>query len=382
MSCENKTKPLICSRSIKYLDCDKREIEPPKKYVISNRFVQDGFGSRERDAYRYVPWVKESVSRIIIKPLNADAAALTSRADRNGFYRPNKKYYEVQASRVPRRQEGEVLYLDVYVLTVAFVTRGGRIMVQNEDVFACETKYVNSMRRYGSRHVEGYSDAVRSYAEHLLASACPNGEYVRAVVDEYERLYSHDPHVFIDNMSDLIAVLTNSDGHLASKFHGCDVLPSAVPLLASGHTDDDVAAVVVDRNRREIKREWLRFLSSGRRSANTAPAAHSSVRVVDIPVWRDMCKNWRDLGSTADDDLVFIEDSDALYGFRIDDMYDIVKTTGRNPYTDAPLDRAFVQRFADTYARPSRPPQSGHVTVLERLLDEYLTEREHPTVVQ
>lgn len=352
------------------------------KSFTKNNFVQDGFGSQSRHAYRYVPWIKESVRKIVVKPLNEYARDLVTGApDRSGFYTPNKRYYELQAaSTVSRSQKDDTLFLGACELQVRIITRSGSVIVQDEKIFECERKYMESLRKYGSVHVEEYSERVRMYPEFFLSKACSNYAYVKAVVDEYEKKYSQNPHVFIDYMSDLMALMT--DKNFADKFSTCSLIPEMLPLMCHDSVRE-LQVLVVNSNKHKISQEWLRQLSSGRRRTNATPLLKSGPKIVDISVWKDLCRNRRDLADVAsDDELVFLSENDSLYGFRIDDMFDLIQTTGRNPYTETLLDKSFVQRFADTHPRPvsSRSRQRAAATlvenVLEKMLDSFLSNLE------
>jgi hypothetical protein len=79
----------------------------------------------------------------------------------------------------------------------------------------------------------------------------------------------------------------------------------------------------------------------------------SKIKFVQLPSWKTVCKNATHLVDVAEEDIVYMQDGNDIYGFSIGQMFHIIEhESGVNPYTRVHLDRRALQRFLDTYVKP------------------------------
>jgi len=376
-----------------YLNESKQVINSPQKPKYVGNFKQENFYTEIQDFYKILPWFKEKVNHIYICPLNENSKALIiendSVKDSEGtiFYRPNKKYYDLQLHAYKKSQNGNtyiMLWLDPqngflydFNVKIGIITDKG-IFQQNEDIFNAQEDFLKHWKN-NSRQLEKNSilkspidSNVKSYFEfNLKKNGLDDENYLQQVVGVYEKNFGHNGDVFIKKCLDLLIFLNPKlslihSTNFSKRFKKQYYKPKILPLLSerdkleeiyNDHlTPPETIQVVSDmllKQHEEMYNEWVNFLLVNRTSGVKKFIKSSKPKYVDLPSWKKVCKNYNDLINEQDENIVFVQEGKDIYGFTIQNMFSLIKEKDcRNPYTKIVFSKEFVSKFMDTYYEP------------------------------
>jgi len=385
---------------MKYLDQDKNVISTPVTHRDKHSFEQKGFQNEIQDFFRILPWFKEKVNDIYICPLNDEAKGLMVESDSlldnegNRYYRASQMYFQV-AAETSRYRDGQsqTFHTTVYrlknveyVLIVGIITQQG-LFKQDQDIFEAQIDYLSNWKRNirtkeiesilaASIDVDKYGGYFKSFASTHLDM---EGSYIDSVLDVYARQYT-DGKNFIEEMSRLIIFLnpklsiireSNFVKRFKKMYYNPDMLPflKEYDKLPEVYGDDKTpqrtlthVSVQLHRQWTDTCNDWINSLllhsSSKIKYPRTRMGTVTKMKFVQLPSWKNVCKNVVHLADVEEEDVVYVKDSSGdIYGFSIAHMFDIIENqNGINPYTRLHLDKNVLQRFLDTYIRPPDKP--------------------------
>lgn len=357
-----------------------------------------------RHFYKILPWVKDDINDIYVRPLNEAAQSLVvvkhSLTDTKGreYYKPNRKYFEIQTNAKKKKQIKEefsaVLDEVVYKFSVGIITNRG-LIVQNEDIFRAETEFINSWRGADrSQEIKNLLDgpvgeSTVYSARQLVSAAVKNASYVQDILAVYEKHFGAKTELFMSHLLDLVVFIEPQLSFLRETvfsrrmradepFYKPAILPflTAAEKLEEIYADPKLPANTLDyvnnhlvKKKAVMKDSWIQAvimtqnLGVKRDRKKVAPQPKSKPKIVDLPPWKSVCKNAADVAAEPDETLLFYREDVDVYGFTIEQMFKIIETTGVNPYTKNPLPHDYVGRFLDTF-HPVR--QAPSTTTVER----------------
>ena len=379
----------------------KFEVKKPKKRTLvadcSKRektfFGFENIHSEIKHFYKILPWIQDDINDVYVRPLNEETKDLVltkhSLTDASGrqYFKPNKKYYEVQSQSKKKRQckeEFSMVYDNIqYKMNIGIVTNGG-LVIQNEKIFRAETEFLNAWRTSDKTKemkalMEGpASDAVFYSAKQLLTQSLKNENkvaFVESIVEEYKKHFASRTETFISNILDLIVFIDPQLGFIREtvfskriRGEGNYYKPSILPFLTPSekleeiygdpkiptNTLDYVNDHIIEK-KNKMRDNWVQMLlmavSLGikRDTRKTVAVTKAKPKIVDLPPWKTVCKNFREIEHETDENLLFYREDSDVYGFTITDMFKIIQTTGINPYTKNAIPFEYMQRFLDTF---------------------------------
>jgi len=379
--------------------------------------------------YKILPWVKDDINDIYVRPLNAASESLVvvkhSLTDAKGreYYKPNRKYFEIQTSAKKKKQIKEEFSATaadgvVYKFSVGIITNRG-LIVQNEDIFRAETEFINSWRGADrSQEIKLLLDgpvgeSILYSARQLVSAAVRNATYVDDIVAVYQRHFGAKTELFVSHLLDLVVFIEPQLSFLRETmfsrrmrtdepFYKPDILPFLTPAekLEEIYADPKLPANTLDyvnnhlvEKKALMRDSWIQAvivtqnLGVKRDRKKMAPQPKSRPKIVDLPPWKSVCKNATDVAGEPDETLLFYREDVDVYGFTIEQMFKIIETTGVNPYTKNPLPHDYVRRFLDTFhpvrrappsveRRETEPTDRVERNLLAELLDAQLTQLE------
>jgi hypothetical protein len=352
--------------------------------------------------YKILPWIQDDINDVYIRPLNQEAEKLIltkhSLTDSNGrqYFKPNKKYFDVQSQSKKKRQikeEFSLVFDNIqYKMAVGIITNRG-LVVQNEDIFRAETEFLNSWRT-SDRTKEtklllesAVNPSILYSAKQMLNAALKNNKpsFVENVIQVYNQHFGSKTESFISNLLDLVIFIDPQLSFLRQtifsrricsdgNFYKPSILPFLTPAekLEEIYADPKIPSNTLDyvnqhfvEKKAQMRDLWIQNmimshnLGIKRDSKKTVPAPKSKPKILDIPTWKTVCKNASDIEKEVDENLLFYREDVDVYGFSIADMFKIIQTTGVNPYTKNPIPYEYIQRFLDTF-HPIRQESNFH----------------------
>jgi hypothetical protein len=342
--------------------------------------------------YKILPWIQDDINDIYIRPINHEAEKLVlfkhSLTDSNGrqYFKPNKKYFEVQSQSKKKKQikeEFSLVFENVqYKMAIGIITNRG-LVVQNEDIFRAETEFLNAWRTSDKAKetkllLDGPVTASVLYSgKQMLNSALKNGKksFVDNVIQVYQHHFGAKTESFISNLLDLVIFIDPQLSFLREtsfsrricadgNFYKPAILPFLTPAekLEEIYADPKIPNNTLDyvnqhfvEKKAHLREAWIQTvmmthnLGMKRDSKKTVPAPKSKPKIVDIPPWKTVCKNASDIENETDENLLFYREDVDVYGFTIANMFKIIQTTGVNPYTKNVIPYEYIQRFLDTF---------------------------------
>jgi hypothetical protein len=380
----------------KCLDSQKNVIDTPKRQSETVRFNQDGFFNEIRDFYRILPWFKEKVNDIYLCVQNLAAESLIILQDSlrddqgNTYHRANKIYFDVQSVARDKSQQGNVttvVHKNVeYRFIVGIITQYG-LFRQNEEIFNAQQQYLVNWKHNirtaeigrildANVDVETYGAFFKSYIKCRLDMDC---DYVRRVINVFAERFTVG-RKFIDEMCRFVIFLNPKLSivhesvfvkRFKKKYYNPEMLPFMDEYDKLGELYNDAAtpAETLQHVSRQLYDQWV---ETRRECIDSLLVNNSSVKMnyggrtkmvsskikfVQLPSWKTVCKNATHLVDVAEEDIVYMQDGNDIYGFSIAQMFHIIEhESGVNPYTRVHLDRRALQRFLDTYVKP--PPST------------------------
>jgi hypothetical protein len=405
-----------------YLNEQKQVIKSPQKQKYVGNFKQENFYSEIQDFYKLLPWFKEKVNHIFVCPLNDNSKALVieqdSVRDSDGsvFYRPNKKYYDLQLNALNKRQQETVYILTwadgtgvvyEFPMHVGIITDKG-IFRQNEDIFYAQEQFLKHWKS-NSRDFEKSNilqspvdNNVKSYFEYCLKkNGIEDEKYLSQIIDVYVKNFGKTGALFIEKCLDLLIFLNPKlslihSTNFSKRFKKQHYKPKILPLLSEKDKLEEIFSDVLTppetihtvsdcllKQRDEQYEEWINYLLVNRTGGLRKLIKPSKPKYVDLPSWKRVCKNGNDLVTEQDENIVYVQEGKDIYGFTIKQMFHLIKEKDcRNPYTKVIFSKEFVSKFMDTYYEPpantiiNRPEAIENITTpnaLALLLDEQLS---------
>lgn len=353
--------------------------------------------------YKILPWVKDDINDIYIRPLNPEAESLVifkhSLTDSKGreYYKPNRKYFEIQTSSKKKRQIKEEFSAVVdgvtYKFSVGIITNRG-LIVQNEDIFRAETEFITAWRS-ADRSAEikillesAVGESVIYSAKQLLAAAIKSqtdAKFVVDVVSVFNKHFGSKTETFMSHVLDLVVFIEPQLSFLRETifskrmradepFYKPNILPFLTPAekLEEIYSDPKLPSKTMDyvnnhivEKKAAMKESWIQAvvmtqnLGVKRDRKKIVPVSKNKPKIVDLPAWKTVCKNSSEIEHEADENILFYREDVDIYGFTIEQMFKIIETTGVNPYTKNPIPNDYVQRFLDTF----HPVRQTHTSV-------------------
>jgi len=349
--------------------------------------------------YKILPWVKDDINGIYIRPLNGEAESLVdvrhslTDAKRREYYKPNRKYFDLQTNAKDKKQIREEFSakLDgvLFKFSVGIITNRG-LVVQNEDIYRAETEFINSWKNADRSQeikvlLEGpVPESVVYSAKQLVSDVVKSTNYVNEIVSVYQQHFGMKTEVFMSHLLDLVVFIEPKLSFIGREtifsrrmradepFYKPAILPFLTPAekLEEIYCDPKLPDNTLDyvnnhmvKKKSAMKDSWIQAvimtqnLGIKRDRKKVAPQAKSKPKIVDLPPWKSVCKNASDVSNEPDENLLFYCEDVDIYGFTIEQMFKIIETTGVNPYTKNPFPHDYVQRFLDTFhpVRSDRP---------------------------
>jgi hypothetical protein len=357
--------------------------------------------------YKILPWVKDDINDIYIRPINSEAESLVIRehslTDTKGrkYYKPNKRYFEIQTNSTKKRQikeEFSAVYEDtIFKFSVGIITNRG-LIVQNEDIFRAETEFINAWRSSDrSQEIKvildaPVGDAIRYSSKQLVSAALKSrseARYVCDIVSVFEQHFGANTDTFMSHLLDLVVFIepqlsflreTTFSRRMRSDepFYKPNILPFLTPAekLEEIYADPKLPANTLDyvnnhivEKKATMKESWIQTivmtqnLGMKRDRRKMAPHPKNKPKIVDLPPWKSVCKNSMYIENEADENLIFYREDVDVYGFTIENMFKIIETTGVNPFTKNPIPHDYVQRFLDTFHPVREKPREQRVVI-------------------
>jgi hypothetical protein len=377
-----------------FIDDTKNVISSPQKIKYKGNFIQDNFQNELQDFYKFLPWFKEKVNYIYISPLNENANQLILQKEiltigGKKYFKPNKIYFKIQINADSKKQTKDIytiVFKNVeYKLKVGIVTDRG-VTLQNEEIFSAQEQYIKYWKN-NNRHVEIQTflespvdeSAILFFEFHLrriLNNANndndeENEKYIKKVIAVYEKYYKSKGKYFVDKSLDLLVYLNPKislvrDPVFVERFRKKLYNPNILPFLTEAEkleeifNDRNVPSSTIDmvsdillQQKKILNDEWITFVLVHKTAGGkkTVMKKIQKPKYVDLPSWRNVCKNVADLTDQQDENIVYIKEHDDVYGFTIQQMFDLIKNRdAKNPYTKVPIRQEFINRFLDTYS--------------------------------
>lgn len=396
-----------------YLDESKNVINGPQKIKFFGNFKQTNFYSEVADFYRMLPWFKEKVNDIYINPLNENAKNLVifqdSVKDSEGtiYYRPNKKYFELQIRATGRNQINEIhtIFYDKheFKMKIGIITDQG-LFQQNEDIFKAQVDFI---KHWNGKNRDEEVQIILKSSVSKTEPICnfvfnffknigfTDQKYIQQLLQIYQKHFGNEGKSFIDNLIDLLIYLKPKlslvqNTNFIKRFKKLYYKPEIVPFLSEHEKLEEIfndkfsppetkqqVSEILFKQKVEMTKEWINMLlvneTVGFKRINTVKPNQSKPKYVDLPSWKKVCKNYTELIDKQDEDLVYVQEGKDIYGFTITDMFELIEEKDcANPYTKVIFPKDFVTRFLDTYYKPKKPPQKmdiveGSITTVNAL---------------
>lgn len=389
------SKPVQPTQRTLYLNENKEVIDGPVASKYFGNFKQDNFYSDIKNFFLKVPWFKEKVNDIYIKPINENAKqlAILSNFIKNNqgelYFKTNKLYFEAQVHAQERYQDRNVhrlVYKNMeYDMTIGIVTPYG-IVDQTEEIFTAQLQFINN---WNSRKVQEIEDVCNSEVNidtfsFYIISFFNNilefreEKYIKRVIEVY---YSHfkNGKLFIMNILDLLVYLNPKISLIrvpifTMRFKKMYYKPEILPFLNESEKLSEIYdnstphETIVNVNRtlyaqkEQMFEEWINSLLIERtldfKRNKGKITIIKKVKYVNLPQWKMACKNYSNIQHIEDEELVFVRDNNDVYGFSIHEMFDIIENNDCfNPYTKTIISKEFISRFLDTYYKPIAKPK-------------------------
>lgn len=402
------------------LDEFKNVIQNPQKVLTFGKFEQKDFYNEILDFYKMLPWFKEKVNDIYINPKNENTKKLIIKndfiKDSEGllYYRPNKKYFEVQLNAKYRKQIGYIHTLQIddveYKMKIGIITKYG-LFQQNEDIFQAQIQFLKHWKEK-SRDSEieiilkssvTKTEPICFYIFTFFTSiGFKDSKYIQNVLQIYQKHFGQEGKIFMENILDLLIFLKPKlslihSTNFLERFKKLYYKPEILPFLSEyekleeiyndkfspPETKMKVSEILYDQKQKMLT-EWINSLliqeSIGLKQIHDKIKTEK-LKYVDLPSWKQVCKNYHDLIDIDDIDIVYVQDGRDIYGFTISTMFELIEEKDcHNPYTKNVFSREFVSRFLDTYYKPVKlnknftgDVESDEINQLEKLLNDQLS---------
>lgn len=373
-----------------YVNENKEVIDNPVPSKYFGNFKQDNFYSDIKNFFLKVPWFKEKVNDIYIKPMNENSRQLVilSNFIKNNqgevYFKTNKFYFEAQVHASKRYQYGNVhrfVYKNMeYDMIIGIVTSYG-IVDQTEEIFTAQLQFINNWNSKKSQEIEDicnsevnvstFSFYIISFFNNILEFR--EEKYIKRIIEVY---YTHfkNGKLFMTNVLDLLVYLNPKISLIripifTSRFKKMYYKPEILPFLNESEKLSEIydnstpyeTLVTVNRTlysqKEQMFEEWVNSLLIEKtldfKRNKVKINAIKKVKFVNLPQWKNACKNYINIQNIEDEDLVFVRDNNDVYGFSIQEMFDIIEHKDCfNPYTKTLISKEFISRFLDTYYKP------------------------------
>lgn len=350
--------------------------------------------------YKKMPWVKDVITSIFIKPLN-DASRTLVDLDRylehagSKYYVPLESYYAIQCYSTKLQSGDELTVLkhdEKYVMSVALSTTTKGLILQNEDMLNAEIDYIKIWNTNKHNQIDGFKTRLPNEEMLLLASyeladalstaigvdtvpvayRSPQGEFIKTVIKTIERM-SDSGDAFVRLLTNIVVFLRLEVSFLAQsafvrKLQKKIYLPGTLPFLTQEEKLPEIfLAKNVPENTKQFVLDKLEqervlfsdaffqalYISSNTLRKPTRPAKwHKPLRQIELPPLKSVCKNREHVTAESDEDLVFYTDQEDVYCFNVHSLYTLFQqdTHPTNPFTGAPFSTAFIQTLLTRYA--------------------------------
>lgn len=401
----------------KYLDFQKNVIPNPVSVKYFGNFKQENFYSDFKNFFIKLPWFKEKVNDIYIHPVNENAKEFvisTVRVQNNHglfYYKTNKIYYEAQVQAEQRYQQQNIHRIvyksKEYDMIIGIVTPFG-IIDQTEEIFTAQCQFIDNWKSLKSCEMDDVCNSpvnLETFSLYVIAFFnsidFKEEQYIKELLQCYYSLFKTCGKLFMTNILDLLIYINPriSIVHkptFSTKFKKKYYKPQILPFLNEYEKlpeifNEDAFAVPeetkenISKNlynqKEEMFNEWIGSLLLEKTLKKSKIKPIIPTKFVNLPQWKNACKNYIHIQDIEDEDLVFIREENEIYGFSIVNMFDIIENQYcQNPYTKNIISKEFVARFLDTYYKPKVVPEfkenkvveSTSVNVLQMLLEKQL----------